>query len=81
MNPEIRSPKEVVEAFQCFVSDATSGLQGFEEFCSELGYDTDSRAAERTHKACQLAAKKLGRIYQGDLYELHNDLIELENNY
>lgn len=24
----------------------------FEEFCSEFGYDTDSRKAEKTYKAC-----------------------------
>lgn len=79
IHPEIETQQQVIEAFQCFVSDATSGLQDFEEFCSEFGYDTDSRSAERTHKACQRAAAKLSRVYSGDVYDLANALNEWES--
>lgn len=36
----------------CLVSDARSADQTFAEWCSDLGYDTDSRRALATHEAC-----------------------------
>lgn len=35
----------------------------FEEFCSELGYNTDSRKALRTFEACREQSFKLQRIF------------------
>lgn len=79
MNPEIQNDKENISAFQCFVSDALSAKESFEYFCSEFGYDTDSRNAERIYKACEKALRKLERIFTGDIYDLANELSELEN--
>ena len=42
--------------------DADYGLTDFEDFCSTLGYDTDSRRAEKIWKACQRATNKLNKI-------------------
>lgn len=75
-NPEIRNESEIKDAFDCFLSDAISGLSSFEDFCSEFGYDVDSRRAERIHKACQRSAKKLQRIFSGDVYDLANAIRE-----
>ena len=74
MRPELDSEYDVLNAFYCFVGDAISGKMDFEEFCSEFGYDNDSRTAERTWKACKRAAAKLERIYDGDIYDLANEL-------
>jgi hypothetical protein len=53
----------------CFLSDAEgTENRNFEEWCSDLGYDTDSRTAERTFKACEKLATKL-RAFLGDDYE------------
>lgn len=50
----------------CLLSDAQSGEMDFPEFCSEFGYDEDSRRAEKTWKACQKAAPKLRRLLGED---------------
>ena len=75
-SPSLDSDYDVLNAFYCFVGDAMSGKMDFNDFCGEFGYDTDSRAAEKTWKACKRSAEKLERIYDGDIYELANKLGE-----
>jgi hypothetical protein len=41
----------------------------FEDWCSEYGYDTDSRKAEKTFKICQKQAKQLKAFLGDDLYQ------------
>lgn len=74
--PDIETEKDILYAFYCFVSDAVSGDMEFEEFCGEFGYDTDSRTAEKTWKACKRSTAELERIYEGDIYDLANALQE-----
>lgn len=74
--PEIKTERDVLSAFECFMNDVVSGKNSFEEFCSEFGYDEDSRSAEKTWKACKKSAEKLEKIYDGDVYELANDVRE-----
>lgn len=76
-NPILNREYDILNAFYCFVSDAISGDYSFEEFCSEFGYDEDSRTAEKTWKSCQKQADKLSKIFDGDLYELANELQEI----
>jgi hypothetical protein len=40
----------------------------FEDFCSDFGYDTDSRKAERTYKAVCKEYKAVDRLF-GDIIE------------
>lgn len=77
VNPEIKTENELLNAFYCFVGDAVSGNSPFEEFCSEFGYDDDSRTAERTWKACKKSAEKLNKIYNDSIYDLSNELQEI----
>lgn len=59
----------VNQVFDCIVSDAaTVKSYDFEEFCSDLGYDPDSRTAERIYKACGHAAARLKKFLGEDLY-------------
>lgn len=76
MAPEIESEYDVLNAFYMFVGDAISGDMDFSEFCNEFGYDVDSMTAYKTWIACKRAAKKLERIYSGDIYDLSNELAE-----
>jgi hypothetical protein len=76
-NPELNKEYDILNAFYCFVSDAVSGSESFENFCSEFGYDTDSRTAEKIYKKCQKQLEKLNKIYDGDIYELVNELSEI----
>jgi hypothetical protein len=64
------------DVLDCLASDASSidNARGFEEWASELGYDADSRKAEKTFKACERSAEKLHNflgpaLYQQLLYE------------
>lgn len=49
-------------------SDANAYLNadGFEGFCEDFGYDTDSRAAERTYNACKDVFLELTKLFGGD---------------
>ena len=64
-------PPEANEVLDCLASDA-SGIENssgdFEEWCSEYGYDTDSRRAEKIFKATSRQAEQLKRL-MGDDYE------------
>jgi hypothetical protein len=46
------------------ISDAQSGSDTFEDFCSNLGYDTDSRKAFDTYLACQGALNGMRRLFR-----------------
>lgn len=74
--PELRNRYDHLNAFYCFVSDAISGDMDFEEFCSEFCYDTDSRKAEQTWKACHELYKKALKVISEDLYDFANELGE-----
>lgn len=59
------------DVLDCLASDSSSVDQHtFEEWCSELGYDTDSRKAERTYHVCQQQAKQLRKFLGEDAYEV-----------
>lgn len=60
---------EVDEVLDCLMSDDTHG-QSFEDWASELGYDTDSRKAERIYHACQKNTEKLRKFLNGHYDEL-----------
>jgi hypothetical protein len=55
-NPSIIKPlpaPELIDVMYCLVSDAEAiEYQNFEEFADMLGYDPDSRKAEKVYNAC-----------------------------
>ena len=57
------------DALSSIILDANCGEQTFEDFCSEFGYDSDSRKAEKTWKACAKTAPKVRRLL-GDDFDL-----------
>jgi len=64
------------DVLECLVSDASSVdcAQSFEEWASDLGYDTDSRKAEETYKNCVKAAAGVKRLLGND----YQDFLEAE---
>lgn len=79
-HPVLDTEYDVLNAFYCFLSDAISGTLSFESFCSEFGYDTDSRSAERIWKTCKHGTEKFFRMsgYSLDmLYDLVNNLSDI----
>ena len=79
-NPRLESDYDLLNAFYCFVSDALSGLESFESFCDEFGYDTDSRKAEKIYKACKRAYTKfecISGFSNDEMYDFINELSEI----
>lgn len=66
--PAITGEPTVEGCLDCLLSDSQGGEQSFEEFCSEFGYDQDSRKAETIWKACQKTAVGMRRLL-GDDFE------------
>ena len=66
--PAIKDPPTAADVLSCLVSDARLGDQSFEDFCKELAYDSDSRRAERTWRACSRMGSKVV-AFLGDEFE------------
>ncbi len=47
---------------ECLLSDASGADESFEDWCAELGYDSDSRKAEAIYKAVKRQTEKLRRF-------------------
>jgi hypothetical protein len=58
----------VSDVLSCLLSDSMAVDQAFEDWCGDLGYDTDSRKAESTYRACVRSGEALQRVL-GDQYE------------
>ena len=50
----------------CIVSDAYCGENTFDDFCTDFGYDEDSRKALETYLSCQENSKKLSQVFKGE---------------
>lgn len=58
------------DVLDCLASDASSyDGNTFEQWARELGYDTDSRKAEKTYKAVKRQAEQLKRFLGDEAYE------------
>ncbi len=62
------------DVLDCLASDASGAEQSFEDWCSDYGYDTDSRKAEKTYKACVSIRERLmaflGADFNDVVYEM-----------
>jgi hypothetical protein len=57
------SADDVVESLTL---DASALGVSFPEWCAELGYDTDSRSAESTYRACRSLGRRFARLLGSD---------------
>jgi hypothetical protein len=53
---------DVADVLDCILSDSTACEQSFEEWCSEFGYDSDSRKAHAVYLASQQNGDKLRKL-------------------
>ena len=76
MEPNQESFDGVISAITCYATDGLSfqSSRSFEDFCSEFGYDTDSRKAEKAYKGCEKADKALSRVLGRD----YSGIMDLE---
>jgi hypothetical protein len=67
--PAICREPTAADVLHCLCSDSVSvdNAQSFEDWANELGYDSDSRRAEKLFRACEKAAVRLHR-FLGDHY-------------
>ena len=74
MGPALKGEPKADELLDCLASNAATyeNARTFDDWCSEYGYDTDSRKAERIFKAVFKQAGQLKRFLGDDLY---NDLL------
>ena len=70
MGPAHEREPSAADVLSCLISDALSveSASDFEDWCSELGYDPDSRKALATYNACEASAVKLRKLL-GDDYD------------
>ena len=61
--------------FYSLLSDMRAGEVIFDDFCSDFGYDSDSRKAFTIYEACQQNAKKLrAELTRAEIEELEKKL-------
>lgn len=63
--PAISREPTVADLLNCLASDWTD--QPFEDWARDLGFDLDSRKAERIYRAVVRQSAALGRLLDGDL--------------
>ncbi len=69
MGPANEKEPTVADVLYCLAIDARAGEDdSFADFCSNMGYDTDSRKAMDTWKACVTMAPRLRR-FLGDSFD------------
>ena len=64
---------EIKGVLSCLASDSNGCDQDFESWCSDYGYDTDSRKAERIYNLCRKQAAKLKQLLDG--YQNYEELL------
>ena len=68
---------DLLTVLGCLFSDAQAGEDSFEDFCSEFGYETDSRKAEKTWKSCASMNVRLHKLLGAD-YDLVREYVQGE---
>lgn len=68
------------DVLECLYSDMECAQYGFDDFCSNLGYDRDSRKAERIYEACRESGKKLQKFLGKEKLAALGKAIQKYNN-
>ena len=62
----IKEDPTIEGVMENLLSDASADQETFEDWCANYGYDTDSRKAEKTYKACVKQTKAVKRLLGKD---------------
>ncbi len=67
---------DLKNALECIILDTCWGIKSFKEFCSEFGYDEDSRSAEITYQELLKSQDKILKLgfTDDELFTLTNAL-------
>lgn len=66
---------DVIVAFADFLVDVYCGSMGFIDFMDEMDTD-DWRTGYKVWQECRAAAEKFKRVFNGDIDELGNEIVE-----
>jgi hypothetical protein len=71
MGPAHSKEPTVEDILSCCASDSATveNTRSFEDFADALGYDPDSRKAERIYEVCKRQAESLKRLLGPEAYE------------
>jgi hypothetical protein len=70
-------PPKIEDVMYSLLADSYAASGTFAEFCSEYGYDTDSRKALDTYTACQENSARLRKVFTGaELVQIATELEE-----
>lgn len=72
-DPVIDTEQKLLNAFYCFVSEAEMGSQSYEDACANLGEIEFS-----TYRALEKMHEKFEKVCDEDIYDLLNELQELD---
>lgn len=56
------------DVLACQITEAGRGERSFEEYCDDLGYDSDSRKAHADWEACQATSREMRRFLGAEMY-------------
>lgn len=80
-NPYVDTEEEILEAFECFLSDAVYGFESLDDVYNELGCNGSISQFIATYNACVDAGEKLkyllGTSDTSDIEELREDLYKV----
>jgi hypothetical protein len=65
-----KGPPTVSDVVYSLVSDASCVTGSFEDYCSDIGCDPDSRRAERTYESIKTMKPKLEKFFGDELAEV-----------
>ena len=68
MGHDGKVPPEAHVVLWCLLTDANGAEQGFEGWCADYGYDTDSRKAYALWEGCAATAPKLRKLLGRDVF-------------
>lgn len=62
-------PPTLANVMHCLLLDGRSATGTFEDFCGDLGYDSDSRKALETYLACQVTFNGMLKMLGTELFD------------
>jgi hypothetical protein len=71
---KLKTAPTLVDVLSCVLMDASALDWTFEDWCSEFGYDEDSRSAEKTYNACCDNARRVKKFLKREDMEKLTDL-------
>ena len=70
---ELVTNPTTAEVLECLLIDASGADESFDDWCCNLGYDTDSRKALASYQQVQDQTARLRRFLAGDTYDALQD--------